>query len=204
MNGTAIGEMEPASPPVPEVQERWQSVFGKVASRFSLVMAWTIALLGVGLLSLSMVGFQYISARGDSMEPALYSGSLLVTRQTSPEDVRAGDIVVFPEVSEGNRNIVHRVVALQDDGQRIVAITKGDNNPVPDPEALMLDGPVSRLVLTIPYVGWWFTPFLGWYLLGVGTLLGLKATLSWSAQRKTNRSTKVMPPVRLMDGVADG
>ncbi len=204
MNGTAIRNMEPASAPAPEARECRQGVFGKVASRFSLVMAWTIALLGIGLLSLSMAGFQYISARGHSMEPTLYSGSLLVTRQAAPKDIRAGDILVFPEASEGTRNIVHRVVALQDDGQRIVAITKGDNNLVPDPEALMLDGPVSRLVLTIPYVGWWFTPFLGWYLLGVGTLLGLKATLSWNAQRKTNRSTKVMPSVRLMDGVVDG
>lgn len=80
--------------------------------------------------------------------------------------------------------IVHRVIYLQEEGQHIAAITKGDNNSLPDRELLRLEGPVERVVLTVPYLGWLFTPAFGWQLLGFGVLLGLWTTLHWRVQRK--------------------
>ena len=167
----------------------------RARQRLSLALAWALLILGLGLLGLRLAGYQYIYTRGDSMEPTFSAGSLLLTRPAAPEDIQAGDIIAFPGASEGIPNVVHRVLALQTEGQRIVALTMGDNNPVPDLAPLTLDRPVARVVLMIPYAGWWMTPALGWHLLGVGALLGLRTTLSWGAQRKKESGTKALCPV---------
>jgi len=146
----------------------------------------------------------FCSTRGDSMQPTISSGSLLLARGTAPEDIQAGDIVAFPPESEGIPSIVHRVVALIDDGERRFALTMGDNNPVPDPEPLTLDKPIPRVVLILPYLGWWATPALGWHLLAISALLGLRLTLRWRAQRKARASTNTLSPVEPTDGVAGG
>ena len=120
-----------------------------------------LSTLRVSVLGLGLAGYQYISIRGDSMEPTIFAGSLLLARQTVPGDVRAGDVIAFPGTSQGISNIVHRVVALQKDSQHIVALTMDDNNPVLDPEPLNLNRPVARIVLILPYLGWWMTPLIG-------------------------------------------
>lgn len=194
----------PRAAPTSQVRERRTVGQGRVVCRVSLTLAWALLLLGAGLLGLRLAGYHYIYVRGDSMEPTFSAGTLLLARPTSPQDVRAGDIIAFPGPSEGMPKVVHRVVALQTDGQRIVARTMGDNNPVLDPQPLTLDKNVARVVLIIPYFGWWVTPAVGWHLLGVGALLSLRATLRWRAQQKNGNGTIALRPMRLTDGVADG
>ena len=188
MNITAIRETTQADI-APHIRGRRSGALGKVASRVLLAVAWVLLLFGVGILGLRLAGYQYISTRGDSMEPALYAGSLVVTGRTAPEDIWVGDIIAFSGPSEGTPNIIHRVVALMEDGQRIVAITRGDNNPVPDPEPLMLDGAVERVVLWVPYVGWWLTPTRGWHLLGAAALLGLGIAFRRTLKGKNSHCT---------------
>ena len=124
------------------------------------------------------------------MEPTLSAGSLLVAKWTTPQEIQAGDIVVFPGTWEGAPNIVHRVVALQDDGENILAVTKGDNNPVVDPGILTLDGAMPRVVLEVPYFGWWLTPTLGWYAMAAGGLLALRSVLRLISSRNVNSYTE--------------
>ncbi len=193
MNITAIRETAPGRI-APHIRGRRPDALGKVASRVLLASAWALLLLGVGILGMRLAGYQYISTRGDSMEPALYAGSLVVTGRTAPGDIRVGDIIAFFGTSEGDPNIIHRVVALMEDGHRIVAITKGDNNPVPDPDPLILNGAVARVVLGLPYVGWWLTPALGWYLLGAALVLGLRTILRWRTQLKFAAVRKIHRP----------
>lgn len=118
------------------------------------------------------------------MEPTFSAGSWLLARRTAPQDVRVGDIIAFPGTPQEVPNIVHRVVVVQSDGERIVAATMGDNNPVPDPQLLTLERPVPRVVLIVPRLGWWMTPTVGWYVLAVGVLLGVRLSFRWRAQRK--------------------
>ena len=151
-----------------------------------------------------MVGFQYVSTRGHSMEPTMSSGSLLLTRQTAPKDIHVGDVIAFQGTIEGVPNIVHRVVSMQDDGQSRVAVTQGDNNPVPDPGLLTLGKSVDRVVLILPYVGWWVTPALGWYLLAFGALLGVRVVFRWMSCRIAGHHANAASSVMLIDGVPAG
>ena len=98
------------------------------------------------------------------MEPTISNGSWLIARPTAPEDIGVGAIVAIPGASKGMPGIVHRVVGLLEDGERTFAITMGDNNPVSDPDLLVLDEPVGRIILIVPYLGWLITPAIAWQL----------------------------------------
>ena len=132
-------------------------------------VAVALLLLGFGLMGLRLAGFQFIALRGHSMEPTFSPGALLLARSTPPDRVQAGDVIVFSSGMTGQPDIVHRVVTLHEN--RPVATTMGDNNPVPDPDPVLLSGPVPRIVWSTPNVGWWFSPAVGRYLLVVSSIL---------------------------------
>ena len=168
-----------------------------VAHRATVALACGILLSGLGLLGLHVTGSQLYPTRGDSMEPASSSGSLLIARLTAPEDIRASDFIVFQEASQTRRLISHRVVLVVKDGERAFAITQGDNNPVVDPEPVALDRPVARFFLVLPWVGWFLTLTTVWCVLGVIALLGLRVAWPWLALRQwaTVLDTRLLGPM---------
>lgn len=143
--------------------------------RATSIAAWALFLIGAAMTVVRLAGFDFVYLRGGSMEPTYAPGALLIARPARSADIEVGDVVVFPSGTQHEPKIVHRVVALQSDGSRRIALTKGDNNPVLDPEPLLLVGSTPRVALGLPYLGWWATPTLGWYLLGVGSVLACLA-----------------------------
>ncbi len=141
-------------------------------------LALTLLLIGVIAMTMRLAGFQYIFTRGQSMEPTISAGSLLIARKTAPDEIRTGDIVGFSASFGGGASVVHRVAVLETGGGHPVAMTMGDNNPVPDPEQLVLNRPVARVVWMAPRLGWIINPNLGWVLLVIGAVAGLRALLS--------------------------
>ena len=144
------------------------------------------ALIVVGALAVSLaprlLGYSSVIVYGGSMADSIPVGSIAVTKEVHPEDVAVGDVIVFypPTTSPDRSPLMHRVVSVrEEDGQRLFR-TKGDANPTPDPTEAALLGTGSRVVYTVPYVGYLVsfarTP-LGWTLLLVlpGTYLGLSA-----------------------------
>jgi len=81
----------------------------------------------------------YISCASNSMYPALDCNSKykLEWYKNNYKDVKVGDIIVFKVMPEDRFNnkwiktstIIHRVINITDQGY----MTKGDNNPKPDP-----------------------------------------------------------------------
>lgn len=163
------------------VPERCNVAGGTVAAQVWMTLASVLLLLGIGLLGLRLVGYQFISVRGNSMTPTFSSGSLLLARSAAPDDIRAGDIIAFPGASAGDSAIVHRVIVLQNVGRHLVASTMGDSNPVPDPDPVTLKGPVPRVVWIAPHAGWWLTPDLGWQLMAISGFLTLLVTIRYTA-----------------------
>jgi signal peptidase I len=98
---------------------------------------------------------------GQSMQPNLYLGDVVVVRQVPVTDLKIGDVVQF---QRGNLSVIHRVKAIQTSGGKAMFITRGDNNNVDDApvEASQVNG---KMVAVIPKVGW-----IG---IGVKSLFGL-------------------------------
>ena len=86
-----------------------------------------------------------------SMEPILSeraNGLYLIPK--GPEDIHVGDIIAYHYSTE-DMDIVHRVVGIQKDKYgNYFYITKGDANPVPDPELVPYDN-VKRILFGVIY-----------------------------------------------------
>ena len=119
------------------------------------------------------------------MEPTSSAGSLLIARLTAPQDIRAGDFIVFPKASQATPFTTRRVDVVVKEGERAVAFTKGDDNPVVDSEPLTLNRPVARVIRAIPLVGRFMTRGTVWRLWAVNALLGLRFALRWLGERRT-------------------
>jgi len=131
-------------------------------------------LVGISLMLLTLTGFKLISLRGESMEPSFSAGSVLLSKSVLPREIRIGDVLLIPNWENGGKlEVVHRVVELRVSEQGLVVHTKGDNNSVVDPKPVVLDRDVGRIVLAVPYIGWIWTPTLGWWVLGFALLIVL-------------------------------
>lgn len=72
----------------------------------------------------------------NSMDPFFDIGANgIEVAVTSPGQLHVGDVISFtiPESNEPDRVLIHRIVGFGYDKEGWFAITKGDNNPQPDP-----------------------------------------------------------------------
>lgn len=126
---------------------------GQAEERFDVSLPWLIATaIGVALLwfNAGLLGVTPNVVNGVSMEPAMHTGDLTMTRQVDPGDLAVGDIVVF---RTGHSEVIHRVIEIEDTAQGRVFVTQGDNNNTPDDP--ILEGQVlGEVVFTIPKIGW--------------------------------------------------
>ncbi len=83
----------------------------------------------------SILGFSVMKIQTGSMEPEYKTGSVIVTRKTSPDDLKKGDVISFYSIDGNISNQVntHRIeeVTYFKGGERVF-ITKGDANVAVD------------------------------------------------------------------------
>ncbi len=90
-----------------------------------------------------------ILADTNSMDPVFDSEAHLIqTLVTSQDEVHVGDILSYS--SPLGFSIVHRVIEIGNDEDGWYAITKGDNNPTPDPWKIRFEW-VRRITVAIIY-----------------------------------------------------
>lgn len=119
---------------------------------------WILIALFLLLNAVSAVtGRSFIAVvSGASMEPILSTGDMVIIAPvSSPSDIRVGDVVVYK--SAGGKLVIHRVISVVGNGEYF--ITKGDNNPVPDPLQVPFKNVVGKVlsidgtIIKIPYLG---------------------------------------------------
>jgi signal peptidase len=82
------------------------------------------------------------------MLPVLGSGSHAIqVIPKFPEDIHIGDIISY---TLDGTVIIHRVIGTGSDEEGFYFITKGDNNPQPDPEPVRFSQ-IDRIVVGILY-----------------------------------------------------
>lgn len=105
----------------------------------SAMLRWSVlALVVMAMAANFTIILQALSSpikavNGDSMHPYIENDDAVLALPADPEDLRPGDVVLFPDPEVEEASIVHRIVSIHDlDGEAFLE-TKGDANQVPDP-----------------------------------------------------------------------
>jgi signal peptidase I len=161
-----------------------------VLRRIVLFVAWVVLgtfgglVLAVGLPNAFHA--RSLTVMSGSMEPTIGTGDVVVARQTSPMDVRVGDIVTFRDPLDHERLITHRVREMHVHGDDVLFVTRGDANTGEEHWALPKDGTIGRVAYHVPKLGYfmvWFHSRFGLLLLIVLPTLLLGVSELWRLWR---------------------
>lgn len=115
-----------------------------------LVLAGSILLI----LENQIGGFRAFVVTSGSMEPAIATGSLVITQYTYPHQLRPQDIITFIPPTKERAFVTHRIVKATPQETLATFITKGDNNKNEDPWVLAGGAVVGKVLYIVPYVGY--------------------------------------------------
>jgi signal peptidase len=109
-------------------------------------------LLVVGMLVAT--GHRVMVDMGDSMQPAIAAGDVLVTEAIEAREARPGDIITFGDPHRDGRTMTHRVVSVRERGEKLAFHTKGDANGKGERWTIAADGTAGHVQVVIPKVGY--------------------------------------------------
>ncbi len=137
-----------------------------------VVAAVLVALAGLVVLALAprLVGFQGHVVVSGSMQPRVAPGDVVLTRPVLPQDLRPGQVLLFPDPEGADRLVLHRLVSFDERGD---LVTRGDANQSDDATHVPASSVVGEAELRVPYVG---LPAY-WRLTGQWGHVGLVAVL---------------------------
>jgi signal peptidase len=126
-----------------------------------------------------------------SMIPTLNVGDIIIARGVDPRTVTVGTIIIFHSPYEYDMPIVHRVVAVDNQGNAIFFETKGDNNPGPDGWRVPAQNLMGIYVAKIPYVGLLSLELRGplgitLIILLIALIIGIEYNESKSSSKRTS------------------
>lgn len=121
-------------------------------ARRVITVAWLALIAGlIGMAALTHLATTHV-IHGASMEPAIPFGSLIVEEATSPEALKAGDVVTVR--ADNGAVISHRVTRTIDNGGETYLEIKGDGNRTPDPILVPARAVIGRVAFSLPYLGY--------------------------------------------------
>jgi len=98
------------------------------------------------------LGYSSVVIYGGSMAPKVQRGSVAVGKPVDAGSLAVGDIVVYRAIGARTPTL-HRIIAIDLEGEERVFTTKGDANAEADPARLHLTGRGTRVIYTVPYAG---------------------------------------------------
>jgi signal peptidase I len=128
-----------------------------VEAKQSLVEWILVAMLAVSMLwfNTGFFGVRPTLVSGVSMEPALVAGDIVITSNLAQDSIEVGDVIRF---KLGESYILHRVISIdRSTGGKVVFITQGDANNVPDRPLQMaqIDGKMIARLSKIGMLSIW-------------------------------------------------
>lgn len=122
-----------------------------------IAVAMTFASLNTNDKGLPEVGgFIVMNIQSGSMEPAIKTGDLIITKTVKkPYELKVGDVVSY--VGYENKDLIiitHRITSVVGEGGAVSYVTKGDNNPTVDEVEVTPSSIVSKYDgIRIPVLG---------------------------------------------------
>ena len=149
------------------------------------MMVGLILCIGALVWSAYLLGFQFKTTVGTSMEPVISQGDIVVIR-TNFKDLSRGDIICFKYQMNGEEYLfLHRIIEVDD-----LIRTKGDNMSEPDPYPINRSDIIGKVVLVIPNAGRLFRAMHSVYGL-VLLIIVPAALLIWIELREVRKMKKV-------------
>jgi signal peptidase I len=142
----------------------------------------------------AVLGLDRYVVTGRGLDGALGRGSVVLSRQVPPGDLRVGDVIIFaPPGGAGDERVTRRIVSIRDD----VATTEGDGAQA-QPWVVPLTGSAyDRVWLGIPWIGMPFVVDGGWVLLVVAAAAALAMAIlaGWRTPPRVVRPVREKVPV---------
>lgn len=142
------------SDPAPDAQSAGTRGIARLGAT---AVAWLAFGLISGLaicLSLpNLLGYRALTVVTGSMEPALETGSVVLSKEISALDARPGDIVTFAEPNGDGRLLTHRVRRIRYEGGTAHVTTIGDANDVAEHWSVPTAGTIGRVAFVLPKAG---------------------------------------------------
>lgn len=101
-----------------------------------------------------IAGYQMYIVVSGSMNPAFDTGSMVFVKPVNPDEIKEREIITYRGLGDGRQLVSHRVVSISDTEDGITFTTKGDANDVPDPNPVPTRNLVGKVVLAVPYLGY--------------------------------------------------
>ena len=123
-----------------------------------VIVRWMLAglsggvTLAVALATLS--GSQSLTVMSGSMEPAISTGDVVLTKPMPPADARVGDVVTYKEPKAPGRLITHRIRSIRVKDRSYVFVTKGDANDSVERWKVAANGRIARVTHHAPRLGY--------------------------------------------------
>jgi len=82
------------------------------------------------------------------------TGDIMVLRGIKPEKIKVGDIIVYK--TQRPDPIIHRVIKKFEESGKPYFQTKGDHNPVsnPDEKRISQEQVIGKAIIRVPWLGW--------------------------------------------------
>jgi signal peptidase len=124
----------------------------------TLTGMWMALGFAVGLVAAILLprafGARPLTVLSGSMEPAIATGDLVVSRRIAPLEAAPGDVVTFPDPTGNRRLITHRVKSIVPNGREVRFVTKGDANNASERWAVPADGRIGEVLYRLPKLGY--------------------------------------------------
>ena len=98
-----------------------------------------------------LLGYEIYHVVSGSMEPAISVGSVVYAKRINPQEIEAGDVIVFYGGHDSSAVITHRAVENHKEEQEL--LTKGDANAGNDMLPIAYNNVIGRVGLSVPILG---------------------------------------------------
>lgn len=131
-------------------QKNDDNAFVLVTNFISTFIAAVVVILALFLVALQVFGLNAFNVESSSMSPAYPVNSLVIVKDTAPEEIEIGDTVTYVLNADGVL-VTHRVIGIDSENETFT--TKGDANGVADPNPVLWGNVVGKVIFHIPYIG---------------------------------------------------
>lgn len=142
-------------PNIENIRKREKMISKIIYKCFSILIYLMIFIILIYLFiseitSVKLSGYEAFVIVSKSMEPQINIGDIVIIKYLPEEVIKVGDIITF---EKNNEYITHRIVKIENNGNKKLYTTKGDNNKVNDIEKIEYSQIKGIKVGKIPFIG---------------------------------------------------